>query len=582
MYVVGYYSLIFNTYEEDRHPAWKMHDGSGFSRRDKGDRYGLCCPNNQEYRAFVKEQIKEMSEYFTVDGMFYDMPFWPLVCRCDSCKSRFAVEVGGGIPEENWKDPRWLAFTHKRREWMSEFVEMVRKETKRLMPEVTVEFNFATALSKGWHYGIDEAINEACDFTGGDLYGDLYNHSFTCKYYMNITKNPPFEYMTCRCSTTLSQHTVTKTEEALTLEIMLTGAHHGASLIIDALDPRGTMDKRVYERVGQVFSKQIPLEKYFYGELVADVGIYYSTASKYNGDGQDFTSTEGAINTVKTMIENHVPVSVVSAGCPEKIDSHKFIFVPYLYELEDIIADRLIHYVENGGNLYFSGAGCEKLLQTLVGGVYTGEMTRETRTYLAPVEKSPFAGIFGEFNRDFPMPFMWRLPLVRMSEEGVVATVTLPYTARDEKRFASIHSDPPGIATQYPGLVIKKYGKGNVIWSAVPLELDNRIQYKRFVMNLLHLFIKPEELTVRADTSANIELVSFRANDGYFVSAVDLKCTEEMVKIRPIKISVKTRKPAREVISLPDKKPVAFENRNGETSFTMDEFAMCAFYQIIF
>ena len=83
--------------------------------------------------------------------------------------------------------------------------------------------------------------------------------------------------MTCRCADFLSQHTVTKTKEALELEIMLTCAHHGASFVIDAIDPKGTMDRRVYDRIGGIFAKHMEYEPYFSGEHIADAGVYYST-----------------------------------------------------------------------------------------------------------------------------------------------------------------------------------------------------------------------------------------------------------------------------------------------------------------
>ena len=100
--VTGYYSLIYNNCEHDRHPEWRMLEQNGKSKRENNSnmfsefannaifRYGLCCPNNMEYRAFVSEQIREMAEYFTFDGMFFDMLFWPHMCYCDSCKARWA------------------------------------------------------------------------------------------------------------------------------------------------------------------------------------------------------------------------------------------------------------------------------------------------------------------------------------------------------------------------------------------------------------------------------------------------------------------------------------------------------------
>ena len=93
MKVVGYYSLIYNTREEDNHPEWRMYSGADkLSPHQRGGRYGLCCPNNPEYREFVETQIREMSEYFTLDGMFYDMTFWPVVCECPHCMERCKTE----------------------------------------------------------------------------------------------------------------------------------------------------------------------------------------------------------------------------------------------------------------------------------------------------------------------------------------------------------------------------------------------------------------------------------------------------------------------------------------------------------
>ena len=64
MPTILYYSVIFNNAEYDRHPDWRMRDPNGDGSRAHGSRYGLCCPNNPDYRTFLKEQIREMHEYF--------------------------------------------------------------------------------------------------------------------------------------------------------------------------------------------------------------------------------------------------------------------------------------------------------------------------------------------------------------------------------------------------------------------------------------------------------------------------------------------------------------------------------------
>ena len=264
MSVVGYYSLIYNTWAHDTHPEWRMVDRSGRSVRERTPhfRYGFCCPNNAGYRGFVRTQIGEIARRFTLEGIFFDMLFWPDICACPACRERFFRETGKEIPEKtDWQDETWLLFHRKRAEWMGEFAAFAASCAKEKMPGITVEHNFASAVAGDWHGNETEWVNDSCDYAGGDLYGDLYNHSFTAKYYLNVTKNRPFEYMTGRCVESLSKHTLTKSERALGLEVMLTAAHHGASFVIDAVDPKGTMDKRVYERIGKVFERQMP-----YGE----------------------------------------------------------------------------------------------------------------------------------------------------------------------------------------------------------------------------------------------------------------------------------------------------------------------------
>ena len=598
---IGYYSLIYNTFEEDRHPEWRMRGADGRSWRDlrgekdiatqaimpqndKMPRYGLCCPNNMEYRAFVSAQIREIAAYFKVDGMFYDMLFWPMVCHCPACKKRFAGETGLAFPAGvDWRDPAWLALHDKRLEWMGEFAMTVTRLTRTLMPGVSVEHNYATGVAGNWKVAADERVNDACDFTGGDLYGDLYNHSFTCKYYLNITKNQPFEYMTCRCDNSLAHHTVTKSERALELEVMLTCAHHGASFIIDAVDPRGTMDRRVYDRVGKIFERHARYEPHLKGTHIADAGVFYSTTSRYNPDGLDFTNKQCAINTSRTLIENHVPFGVVSNGCLDKIFGCKFLFAPCLFGASDEVAGALVDYVRGGGNLYFSGAGNETLLRELAGLRFTGRLTREKRVYIAPVAGSGMETVFDWFNADFPLPVEHPLPIVEFIHPGetAAATLTLPYTRGDEARFASIHSDPPGIRTAHPALVVKKIGKGGAAWSAAPIENDARDPYKKILMNIMGLFLAKDDYSVRADTTKNVEVVSFKTDNGFLVSAVDLKCDDELIPVRSFEVGVKTAGPVGSVVKLPGMEPVAFANENGRAVFQTGEITMSGMWQLM-
>ncbi|HHY82101.1 MAG TPA: hypothetical protein GX505_05400, partial [Clostridiales bacterium] len=85
MDVIVYYSLIYNNWAYENRPEWRMKDVNGAYSCDNGSRYGLCCPNNKEYREFVFAQIEEFCSIYEFEGVFFDMTFYPLVCYCDSC-----------------------------------------------------------------------------------------------------------------------------------------------------------------------------------------------------------------------------------------------------------------------------------------------------------------------------------------------------------------------------------------------------------------------------------------------------------------------------------------------------------------
>ncbi len=541
MKVVGYYSLIFNNVAVKLHPEWEMINADNTTWRDHGQRYGLCCPNNKEYREFVTAQIKEIAKCnFNLDGIFYDMPYWEMLCHCPSCKEVWEKEVGGEMPlEKDFNDERWNKYVRLRQKEMVDFVKFVKEKTNEIMPNVTVEFNFAAVIGCDYLAGSTEGINDYSEFTGGDLYGDLYNHSFTCKYYYNITKNQPFEYMTCRCNKTLREHTVTKPKEMILSEVMLTAIHHGATLNIDAINPDGTMDKRVYEKLGKVFSEQLIYEKYMdKGELYSLVAVYFDSTTQFKKSDAP-TNKECAINTVRTLIENHVPVSVIANHNLENLEKYQMIIAPSLYSYCNPEIENFISYVKNGGTLYLSGESDDRLLKEFFDGkivdrtfsdkrykrVFKGY--DEVQAYVTPISKE-YKKVMGEFNKKYPMPIVYKLPIIELNKGEIEAKIVLPYTNPDNnKTFVSIHSNPPYKTTKFPAIVTVNYGKGKVIWSASSLENDLRVNYQNVFMNIVNRNIKKE---FNVKTSKYVECVTFKDKNDYYIGLIDLNFYNEIIK----------------------------------------------------
>lgn len=588
--VTGYYSLNYNNVEYEKHPDWRIlnADGQGMRETTKPDqngrlnynRYGLCCPNNPDYQAFVVEQIREMSEYFSLEGMFYDMPFWPHTnCYCAYCKARWEQEVGTPIPVTvDWQDENWRMHMRKRRQWMGEFTRLVADATKKYFPGVSIEFNFASAVVPGYHHNCAEPVNAVSDYTGGDLYGGPYRQSFTCKFYRNITRNQPFEYMFSRCTPGLRKHTVTKSEDEMLSSVFLTAAHHGATLAIDAIDPDGGMDERVYERLGKVFAEQIPYEKYYEGDLIADIGIYYSMRSKFNPDGDTHTNHSGCINTLDTMIRSNIAADIT--GGYADISRYPVLIAPALTAEDSYDNERLADYVRKGGCLYFSGSDNLTLLQTFFPVQITGR-TKETQTYLAPSDAAQ--PIFDWYNQGFPMPFECTCPLIApiSPDTGTetLATLTLPGTARSERQFVSIHSDPPCRTTEHPVMLYRSFGTGKVIWSALPLENETMYDYRNTLLRLIDTKFAPD-YTVSAAAPKTVEVVSFRTKNAILVSCVHLFEDDYAETFPGFEIRVRCNQPT-SVQLLPEETQVNYIYENGQVVFRTRDLHLFDMYRIV-
>ena len=103
---LAYFSLIHDNWAFEFHEDWRFHylDGSV-----PAGRYGLACPNSP-YRDYVLKCIAEICGNYDIDGMFFDMTFWPGVCYCPHCASRFKKEQGQELPKVvQWLDPGWRA-----------------------------------------------------------------------------------------------------------------------------------------------------------------------------------------------------------------------------------------------------------------------------------------------------------------------------------------------------------------------------------------------------------------------------------------------------------------------------------------
>jgi len=593
--VVIYFSLIFDDWAYRHHPDWRitLANGEGAAERS---RYGVCCLNSP-YRDYARAHVEEICRLFDAEGLRFDMTFWPAVCYCAHCQRRFAEEVGGELPRViHWEDPRWVAFQRKREEWLAEFAASMTSAVKRIKPQTTVEHQ-ASTYPLNWRFGVTAKLVPQNDFLQGDFYGDALQGSFVRKLFYNLSPHLPYGFETSS-AVSLNNHTALKPIELLRAKAHACLADGGAFVFIDAIDPVGTLNPMVYERMGKVFAETQIYEPYLGGELCQDVAIYLSLESKFdpadNGkavdDPQLSSKTphiEAAVSACKALLDAHIPYGVVTRRNLKELSRHQILILPNLLMMDEEEAEAFRAYVRAGGIVYASGVTSlvttdgvrhgDFLLGDLFGVTYLGE-TAEAFTYIAPAVGAE--KLFPEHSSKYPLGLPNKQMIVRARPgTEILGWMVLPYTdPADPTRYVSIHSNPPGLPTENPGVVLNHFGAGKALYVTTDLERYDTC-HNTFIA-LIRNLAKP--FSFEADAPKAVEVTVFKQEDKgrYLVSLINFQKELPNIPVEGIRLRLRMDgKDVKRVLILPAERELDYRQVQGYVEFTapkLETFAMFA------
>jgi len=594
--VVLYNSLIFDRATADLHPEWRMRSVDG-GFHGKGGRHGLVCPNSP-YREYVRAWVEEECRLFEPEGFRFDMTFWPAVCYCDHCKARFAAELGGAIPTTvNWLDERWVAFQRRREVWLGEFAAVATGTVRTLRPKASVEHQSST-YPLSWTFGVNTPLLAHNDFLQGDFYGDSWQGSFVRKLLEDLTPHPPFGFETS-VSAELADHTATKPEPLLQAKAAAAVADNAAFIFIDAIDPIGTLNPKVYDRLGRIFDRLMPTYAELGGKRIADVAVYYSLDSKFDfaGNGRPVAAadatdahTKSVTSVTRGLGSHHLPFGFITKTTLAHLHNHRVLILPNVNMMDDAEIDTIREWVRQGGCLL--GTGWTSLVDTRgrlrkdfgLGDVFGVSLKAPSWTawphYIAP--RGPGEADFGDFSRSYPAFARTTGQSVAVrpaSEVSVLASTTLVWPTDDPTRFASIHSNPPWQPTDRPEIVLNRFGKGRAIYCASPLETIESLDgtFVRLVRRLHDRFC------FEADAPAAVELTLFHQPERhrYRLSLVNFQ--KELPNIPVTEIPVRLRLPEKvvRVVQLPDDRRIEHTLADGVVRFVVPRLETLAILAVI-
>ena len=604
---VAYYSAVYNNAAFLEHPDWRIIPQQGESPYEDS-RYGTCCPNSP-YRDFAVAQTEEFCSRYEFDGVFFDMLFWPYACYCPHCQARFKKEEGKALPTVvDWNNPVWMAFQRARERWMSELAGLLTAAVRRMRPSMTATHQLSPVLH-GWRTAMPYSLTEHCDYASGDFYGPPTQQSVVCKIFEALSVRKPFEFMTSRCID-LWDHVTMKSASQMEMQAFLAPAHAAAFMFIDAIDPAGTLNRRVYERIGGIFSKLVPYEKFLGGDLAADVAIYVSSESRFdfreNGTpigasskradnmaaGPGMPHMDAVFGAARSLQEAHIPYAVVTRRNLARLKDYRVVMLPNVLVMSDQEVEAFRAYVAGGGALYASGYSSlvsdDGTLRKDFGladvfGVSANTMMDHTLAFFTPVEKR-FAGLVSPQEH-----LIHRVGWIAIQNRSakVLAELTKPWCPENggtvlKPSFASIHSTPPGLAAFAPGIVWKRYGRGRACYVAGPIEAEEQKVNRPVVAGLVRR-LHGGTIPVDAEAPAFVELTVFDkpAEHRLNLSLVSLRQDEEPVTCGG-KVRARLGKSRRPIAlrSLPGRRKHRFRSIPGGIEFAFSGFEIFSMFEL--
>jgi hypothetical protein len=592
--VCAYYSVVYNNWAYLEHPDWRICPPGGSIPVDgsfAGKRYGHCCPNNPDYLAFTKAQTAELMEDYDFDGLFFDMTFWPSICVCEHCRTRFRRETGWEIPDTiDWFAPAWCAFQTARERWMKDFSEQLTRHAKSICPGISVYHNFAASLFN-WTLGLPFAAAQCHDFMGADFYGDTTEQLMVSKFMAGLSCQQPVEFMTS-CCVNLRDHVQLKSVEEMRRQAFAATLFSGAFLFIDAINPDGTTHPVLAERIRSIYAETAPYEPFLGGEAVADIALYFSDDSRmdFTDNGLPLTSapywsnqyphSQAMRGLCRILQEAHLPFAIITRKNLSKLSKYRVVALPNILRMSHDEAAAFRDYVQNGGHLYASGQtsltetnGSRRkdfLLADVFGCHADLSVHHGTVTYLKPAVASVANAIAPQFYISVFQPSVSSgacvVPLTEQVEGEILATTTLPYASPqpgsiEDHAWASIHSSPPWLDTANPFVVQNHFGQGSAIYTAAALEMVATEANRRLVSSLLQTLLGPKPTySAKAHPAVWMNVQHHAHSQAYTIAFLNNQTQEPPLPIPELSFSLRPAqgKAFSRLVQLPANTPVPF------------------------
>ena len=452
------------------HPEWVVVGPEGAPRPESISQSPATCPTR-----FIEEhlapQFRELVEHYDVDGFFLDgvYGYFDRPCYCEACRREF----GRDIPREP-DDPAWAEWRH----WQT---ERVWRRLANAAAQVTA-LKQDCLLGVNWMGGQFWCVPAPREI--GYLTGDppMQNCTFETSYQLAAWawRDAPADLMTERMLINWQDFTC-RTPESIAADYAAGLAGGGKLYIGDLLRPVDVRpDPEVSGLLRTTFDFARERATLTQGtQPQADIAILASPET-VRGRGARWRVDEAPLRgAFLALAEDGLAAHILyDADLEEHLSRYQTLVVPEQRYIGLPAARAIRRFVEGGGSLVVTGA--------IPQAVEPGAPTATAGSALL----AELAGLADEGEHDLPLSYLclrgteaeglWRsgdpfrppVPApgrpakVRPTTARALAPLTAPGPAYQLGAF------PPGEALPWPALTENRYGRGTVLFLALPIAAD--------------------------------------------------------------------------------------------------------------
>jgi hypothetical protein len=348
---VLYHSVYWQEWLALRKPEWTMHDREG-----KPVRFTVGTPQSPEavvtylclnspFREHYMQQVKEIGDRYTFDSWFVDEYFFvkSLVCYNPHCVAKWKERTGKDlpypVPDELY--PEYLDF-------MVDTYTSFYQEIKG-----TLATSGHTNVLYTHNFGLEYKLDDYVVMETNPFGTDYYQSSVRTKLYRAYAQGRELQMIPHRGNAYLDF--TNAPVERLEWQSAVIISHNSAVMWADLGHVDGTLDPvavRSVKKANEVVDRLVPKVK---GTLpYAEVGLVASERSFLLTDNGDFAEFYGAN---KLLTDMHWPYDVVVENKLQARDlaAYQLLILPNLEYLSREHVEAILHYIEEGGKLFFCG-----------------------------------------------------------------------------------------------------------------------------------------------------------------------------------------------------------------------------------